>query len=46
MPTGGIPAGTPSDAFDVTIGSILNTRRAAMPDMLYVLFRVSIPVAY
>jgi hypothetical protein len=46
MPTGGITAGTPSDAFDVTIGSILNTRHAAMLGMLYVHFRVTIPIVY
>jgi hypothetical protein len=46
MPTGGIPAGTPSEAFDVTISSILNMRLAAIFDMLYVHFRVTIPVVY
>ena len=38
MPTGGILAGTLSAVFDVTIGSILNTRLAAMLGMVYVHF--------
>ena len=38
MPTGGILAGTLSEFFGVTIGSILNTRLAAMLGMIYVHF--------
>ncbi len=38
MPSGGILAGTLSAVFDVTIGSILNTRLAAMIGMVYVHF--------
>ena len=46
MPTVGTPARTFSEAIDVTIGSVLNTRLAAMLGMLYVHFRVTIPDVY
>jgi spermidine/putrescine transport system permease protein len=38
MPTGGILAGSLNSLFDVAIGSILNTRLAAMLGMIYVHF--------
>ncbi|MBT8080402.1 MAG: ABC transporter permease subunit [Gammaproteobacteria bacterium] len=38
MPAGGILAGTMDAAFDVSIGSILNTRTAALLGMVYVHF--------